>query len=62
MIFDSVLSVATVVGGCGWPIYARSVLMDVDFKQLSSNPPNYASVADAMNFLMILHSTCTGTF
>ena len=36
--------------------------MDVAFWQFSNNPPNPASVADAMTFLIMLHSTCTGTF
>ena len=28
----------------------------------SNNPPTSASVADAMKFLMILYSTCIGSF
>ena len=36
--------------------------MDVAFWQLSNNPPNYDSVADAMTFLIMMHSTCTGSF
>ena len=36
--------------------------MYVAFWQFSRNPPNLDSVADAMAFLMILHSTCTGLF
>ena len=36
--------------------------MDVAFWQFSTNPPNYASVIDAMKSLIMLHSTCTGTF
>ena len=30
---DAVLSVATGVGGCEWPIYAKAVHMDVYFRQ-----------------------------
>ena len=62
MLFAAVLSVVTSVGGCEWPISARAVHMDVAFWQFSNNPPNSASVADAMTFLMMLHSTCTGLF
>ena len=62
ILFVAVLSVATDVCGRGWPISARSVYMYVAFWQFSRNPPNLASVADAMAFLMILHSTCTGLF
>ena len=36
--------------------------MDVAFWHFSNNTPNYASVADAITFLVILHYTCTGTF
>ena len=62
MLFATVLFVATGVGGYEWPISARAVRMDVAFWQFSNNPPNSASVADAMTFLMMLHSTCTGPF
>ena len=62
MMFAAVLSVATGVGGCMWPISAKAVLVEVDFWQFSNNPPSYASVADSMTSLMILHSTCTGPF
>ena len=62
MLFAAVLSVVTCVGGCGWYIYARDLLMDVSLWNFSNNPPNYASVADTIPFLIILHSTCTGTF
>ena len=57
MLFDDVLSV---VGGfCGyrWPISYREVQMNVVFWQFSNNPPNFASVADAMIFLIMLYST-----
>ena len=36
--------------------------MDVYFCHLSNNPPNSNSVADAITFLIMLHSTCTGKF
>ena len=31
IIFDDILSVATSVGGCWWPISDRAILMDVAF-------------------------------
>ena len=62
MLFAAVLSVATVVGGCEWPIYGRAVLVDVAFWYFSINPSNSSSVADAMTFLIIFYSTCTGPF
>ena len=62
MIFATVLSVSTVVGGCEWPIYSRSVCMDVAFWKLSNNITGYASVAYAMTFLIVLNYTCTGPF
>ena len=62
IIFANVLSVATGVGGCWWTIYSRAIIMDVAFWKFSNNSPNSASVADAMTFIIILHSTCTGTF
>ena len=62
MMFFSVLSIAAGVGGFEWPIYAIAVCTDVTFLQFSNNYPNYASVADAMTFLIMLHSTCTGPF
>ena len=60
--FAAVLSVATGVGGCGWPISARAVRMSVAFCKFSESPPNSASVAYCMTFLRILHYTCTGPF
>ena len=36
--------------------------MDVSVWQFSNCPPNSDSVADAMTFLIMLHSTCTGPF
>ena len=62
MLFNAVLAVTTGVGGCGWPIYAREVLVDVLFRQFTTNPPNSIYVADAMTFIIILHYTCTGPF
>ena len=62
MLFGTVFSVATGVSGCWWPIYTRDVLMAVALWQFSNNPPNSASVADTMTFLIILHSTHTGPF
>ena len=62
MFFSAVFSVSTGVGGCWWPIYARSILVDFAFWQFSNNPPNYDSVDDARTFLIMLHSTCTGPF
>ena len=36
--------------------------MDVIFWQFSKNSPNFAYVADAMTFIIMLHSTCIGLF
>ena len=60
--FSAVFSVATGVGGYWWPICDRAILMDVAFRQFSCNPPISASVADAITFLIMLHSTFTGSF
>ena len=62
MMFADVLSIATGVCGSWLPIYARAVLMAVNFCQFSNNPPNCASMDDAIIFLMFLHYTCNGTF
>ena len=62
-IYDAVcrcFSISTGAGGCAFPISARAFLVDVALCLFSDNPPNYASVSDAMTFLMVLHSTCTG--
>ena len=56
------LLVATGVGGCGWTISPMDICMNVAFWKFSKHPPNYASLDDAMKFLMILHSKCTGLF
>ena len=62
MLFAAIFSVAIGVGGCRCPISARAVLIEVSFWQFSNNPPSSASMADAMTFLMMLHSICTGPF
>ena len=62
ILFVAVLSVATGFGSCWWNISSRAVLMDVAFWQFSNNHPNYDFVDDAMTFLIMLHSTCTGPF
>ena len=62
ILFAAVLSVATGFSGCGWTISARSVLVDIAFWKFSNNPPNSASVADAMTFIIVLHSTFTVPF
>ena len=59
---SAVLYVVTGVGVFEWPISTRALLIYVTFWKLSNNPPNYASVADAMKLLIILYSTCTGPF
>ena len=62
MLFAAILSLATSVGGCGCTISAREVGMVVDFWEFSNNPPNSASMAYAMTFHIMIHSTCTGPF
>ena len=62
MMFASVLSAATGVGGYWWPISDRAVLIEVDLWQFSNNPPSSASVADDIKFFLMLHYTCTGPF
>ena len=62
MMFSAVLSVATGVGGCWWPISARTVFMDVALWQFSNNSSNSAFVADAITLLIMLHYKCTGIF
>ena len=39
-----------------------AVFIDVVLWHFSNNPPNYASVYDAITFLIIMHSTFTGPF
>ena len=60
MLFAALLSAATGVGGCWWPISVRAVIVDVAFWPFSNNPPNYASVSDAVQFIIIIQYTCTG--
>ena len=57
ILFASVLSFATGVGGYEWPVSDREVRMDVTFWQFLNNPPNSAFVDDAITFLIMLHST-----
>ena len=42
--------------------FARDILMAVDFWQFSNNPPDSASVAYSITFLIILHCACTRLF
>ena len=62
MLFAAVLFFFTCVGGWGWPISVRDILIYFDFYQFSNNLPNSAFVDDAMTFIIMLHSTCTGPF
>ena len=62
MLFAALLFVATDVGGGWWPISARVVLMDVTFWKFSNNPPNSTFMADAITFIIMLHSTYAGPF
>ena len=62
MLFSAVFTVSTTAGGFGRPISDSTVLMDVTFWQFTDNPPNYASVSDAMKFIIMLHSTCNVPF
>ena len=62
MLFTAVLSATTSAGDCGWPIYVSSIFVDVDFYQISNYPPDTTSTDDVMEFLIILHYICTGTF
>ena len=62
ILFVAIFYVVTGDGGCWWPISDRSILVDVAFWKFSNNPPNSASVGDAITFYIMLHSTCTGPF
>ena len=62
MLIATMLSVTNGVGGSGWELYAKAICMDVEFWQFSNNLPDSDSVTDAMTFLTIIHSTCTGLF
>ena len=54
------LSVTTGVSGCWWPIYYGAVLMAAPHQKLINNSPNYASIALARKFFIVLHSTWMG--
>ena len=58
ILFAALLSVSTIVGGCGWSVSARLVQMDVSSWQVSKDPPNSDSVDYFMTFLVIINSTC----
>ena len=62
MLFSTVLSVAISVGGCEWPIFDRVVHIDITFWKFSNNPSNYASVVDAITFIIMMKYTCTVPF
>ena len=62
ILFSAILSVSTGVDGCWWNISTAAVLVDVALWKFSNNPPSYTSLSDTMTFLIMLHSTCTGTF
>ena len=62
MLFSAVLFVVTGAGGFKWPISTRAVHTDAAFWKISNNPTNYASVADATIFIMILNFTCAVPF
>ena len=62
MLYATILSVDSGDVGYLWPISARDVIMDVALWQFWNSPPNSASVADAIIFIIMMHSTCTVTF
>ena len=62
MLFVTAFFVTRNVGDCGWTIYARAVLIDFVFRKFSNNPPNSASMAEAMTFIVMLYYTCNGQF
>ena len=62
MLCVAKLSVATTVGGCGWPVSDRAVHMEVNFGKFSNSPPNSASMIEAMTLRMMIYSTCMGPF
>ena len=49
MMIATVLSLATSVGGCWWPISDGDVLVAVTVWKFSNHPPNSDSVADALH-------------
>ena len=56
ILFADVLSGASGIGGCRWPISVRAVLIEVSFWQFLNNPSSSASVADSVTFLMMMYS------
>ena len=62
MVSVAIFSFATGFGDYKWPISSKAVHMDVAFWKFSNNPLNYASVVNAMTYLMKIHTTCTGPF
>ena len=62
MLFSAVFYIATSVGGFWCTISAKAVRVKVATWKFSNKPPDYASVADTITFLMMLHSTWTVPF
>ena len=62
MICASELSVATAVGGCGWPISVRAVYVEVVSSNFSNSPPNSDPAEEATTLCIILYSKCMGPF
>ena len=63
MMFDSVLSIVTGVGGCEWDISDRVFRMGVAFWEFLNYPPPYSSsMFDAITFIILFHSICPSTF
>ena len=62
ILFSTILSVAAGVDGCWWNISTAADLMDVALWKFSNNPPSSTYLSDTVTFLIMLHSTCTGTF
>ena len=54
MVFAAVLYFAAGVVGCWCHVSAKEVIMAVDVWKFSNNPPNSASVTDAITFLVML--------
>ena len=47
------LSVCIGVGGCGWPISSRMILMNTAYRAMMCSPASSASVVDVMTCLII---------
>ena len=62
ILFYDIFSISTGVGGCGWTISDMEVCTYVAFYQFSNNPPNSASVADAIIFLITMNYKFTSPF